>query len=105
MGTKGSVQEQKDIYGTGYALNVDTQVGQEQAVRTYLASLLPDERAQPVKVSQTGQMVFQVGRDAKFVGQLFLVLAENAASNGIRRWGISQASLEDAYIRIITGEE
>lgn len=105
VATQGSVQELKELWGTGYTLSVDVQSGEEERARAYVASLLEASCQQPVKRSRGGQMVFKVGRDAEAVGRLFLALAGSASANGIRHWGVSQASLEDAYIRIILREE
>lgn len=103
VAAEGSVQQLKDAWSTGYMLHVDAKAGEEHRVKQYVASLLPDHYKTPVKTSLHGQMIFNVSKDAEFVGHLFLQLAKGAAEHGIRHWGISQASLEDAYIRIIGG--
>jgi len=104
IATQGSVQELKDVWGTGYMLTVDANDGEEEKAMVFIASQLQDENKKPVKVSQLGQMTFKVGRDVETVGQLFLSLGRRAEGNGIKRWGISQATLEDAYVRIILQE-
>jgi len=103
VAAEGSVQQLKDSWSTGYMLHVDAKAGAEAQVRSYIASLLPERYQTPVKTSLHGQMIFNVSKDAEFVGNLFLQLAKDADSNGIRHWGISQASLEDAYMRIVGG--
>jgi len=101
VAAEGSVQQLKDSWSTGYMLHVDAKAGEETHVRQYVAGLLPDHYKTPVKTSLHGQMIFNVSKDAEFVGHLFLQLAKGAPINGIRHWGISQASLEDAYMKII----
>jgi ABC-type multidrug transport system ATPase subunit len=101
VAAEGSVQQLKEMWSTGYMLHVDAKAGDEPRVRAYVAALLPEHYKIPVKTSLHGQMIFNVSRDAEFVGHLFLQLARGASSNGIRHWGISQASLEDAYMKII----
>eukprot|EP00929_Paragymnodinium_shiwhaense_P119162 TRINITY_DN91037_c0_g1_i1.p1 TRINITY_DN91037_c0_g1~~TRINITY_DN91037_c0_g1_i1.p1 ORF type:complete len:735 (+),score=142.89 TRINITY_DN91037_c0_g1_i1:81-2207(+) len=101
VAAEGSVQQLKENWSTGYMLHVDARAGEEQKVRDYMSTALPEPFKQPIKTSLHGQMIYNVGRDATFVGNLFLRLAKEANDNAIRHWGISQASLEDAYLRII----
>jgi len=104
IATQGSVQELKDVWGTGYMLTVDADDGEEEKAMAFISSQLEGDDKNPVKVSQRGQMTFKVGRDVERVGQLFLTLGRHVGGNGIKRWGISQATLEDAYVRIIQQE-
>jgi len=99
---RGTVQQLKDTYSSGYRLSIDAKPQEEAKARQFMASLLPAELKEPIKTSLCGQLIFDVSKDARFVGNLFLSLATNAESNGIRHWGISQASLEDAYVRIVS---
>lgn len=101
VAAEGSVQELKDTWSSGYMLSVDCKVGEETKVQEFVASLLPRQHATPLKTSLHGQMLFNVSKDAEFIGNLFIQLARGADAGGIRRWGISQATLEDAYLRII----
>eukprot|EP00927_Polykrikos_kofoidii_P065639 TRINITY_DN6136_c0_g6_i1.p1 TRINITY_DN6136_c0_g6~~TRINITY_DN6136_c0_g6_i1.p1 ORF type:complete len:664 (+),score=70.87 TRINITY_DN6136_c0_g6_i1:53-2044(+) len=103
VAAEGSVQQLKEVWSTGYMLHLDAKVGEQEAANAYVASLLPSGSREPVKTSSHGQMIFCVGRDAEFVGNLFLELARHSTNHGIRRWGITQASLEDAYLRILSG--
>mmetsp|Transcript_30865 Transcript_30865/g.98482 ORF Transcript_30865/g.98482 Transcript_30865/m.98482 type:complete len:814 (+) Transcript_30865:109-2550(+) len=104
LAAEGSVQKLKEEWGTGYMLSVDCSPGEEARATSCVASLLPAECQKPVKVSARGQMTFKVSSDAQTVGRLFIALAEAAEASGIRHWGISQASLEDAYLRVIQEE-
>lgn len=101
IAAQGTVQQLKDRYSSGYSLAVDAQVGEEQRVKAYVARLLPPEHKEPVHASMHGNLVFNISKDATFVGNLFLELATSAEENGVKTWGISQSSLEDAYLRII----
>lgn len=102
VAAEGSVQHLKDLWSIGYMLHVEARAGEESRAKEYVASLLPDVHKVPARTSLHGQMIFNVSKDTEFVGNLFLQLARDAAPNGVRHWGITQASLEDAYMRIIT---
>eukprot|EP00927_Polykrikos_kofoidii_P064752 TRINITY_DN6029_c1_g1_i1.p1 TRINITY_DN6029_c1_g1~~TRINITY_DN6029_c1_g1_i1.p1 ORF type:complete len:875 (-),score=152.30 TRINITY_DN6029_c1_g1_i1:69-2693(-) len=101
IAAEGTVQQLKDRYTGGYQLSVDAMVGEEGRVKEYVATLLPTENKDPVHESLHGNLVYNVSKDAKLVGGLFLELAASADANGVRSWGVSQGSLEDAYLRIL----
>jgi len=105
VAAEGSVQQLKEQWGMGYVLSIDCTPGEEETARNCVASMLPADCHEPVKTATHSQMVFKVTCDAERVGHLFIGLAKVAESNGIRHWGISQASLEDAYLRIIQEDE
>jgi ABC-type multidrug transport system ATPase subunit len=102
IAAQGSVQQLKDQYSCGYMLTIDSQTGRNAEAKTYISSILPHENREPIQASMHGNMSFNVSKDSKVVGRLFLELAENAEAHGIRTWGISQANLEDAYLKIIS---
>lgn len=102
VAAQGTVQHLKDMWGSGYMLSTDSNAGEEEQAKSYLTSVLPADQQEPIKVSSPGQMTFKVSNDPEEVGHLFIKLAKGAGSNGIKHWGISQASLEDTYLRIIS---
>lgn len=101
IAAEGSVQQLKETYSLGYLLSIDAQATDMDKVKAYVGTLLPDRHKNPVKTTLHGQMIYSVGTNARDVGNLFIALDGGASANGIRSWGISQASLEDAYLRII----
>jgi ABC-type multidrug transport system ATPase subunit len=101
LAASGSTQQLKEVWGAGYLLKLDVEQGREDGVKVYVESLLPAGTNAPLKTSNEGQMTFTVPPDPKVVGRLFLDLAEGAASHGVLHWGISQCSLEDAYLRVV----
>lgn len=97
---EGSVQQLKDQWGNGYLLSIDCWAGKDEDARKYVASLLSEEDRTPIR-SMEGQMTFKFSREEEALGHFIIAIARGKAEHGIRHWGISQASLEDAYIRII----
>jgi len=104
VAAEGSVQQLKQQWGSGYILHVDCKNGEAEQAQAFVASLLPPECREPMRASSQGQVTFKVSSDAKTVGHLFIDLASKAESMGVRHWGISQASLEDAYVHIIQND-
>jgi len=101
VAAEGSVQQLKEHWGTGYMLNVDSKLGQEHRCREYVGSLLDDTDCEPIKTTAHGQMTFKVSSDEEALGHLIIAIARGKEASGIRHWGISQASLEDTYLRIV----
>jgi ABC-type multidrug transport system ATPase subunit len=101
VAAEGSVQQLKEAWSTGYVLSVDCSAGEDDVAKDYLASILPNGKLELAKLPQQGQMTIKVANDPTAVGHLFLALAREGAANGIRHWGISQASLEDTYLMIV----
>mmetsp|Transcript_46309 Transcript_46309/g.83692 ORF Transcript_46309/g.83692 Transcript_46309/m.83692 type:complete len:836 (+) Transcript_46309:71-2578(+) len=101
VAAEGSTQQLKDEWGTGYMLNIDSNPGEEALAMNFVASLLYAENRKPIKVTPQGQMTFKLMVEEEALGHLIIAISKGKESNGIKRWGISQASLEDAYVRII----
>lgn len=105
VAAEGSVQQLKDEWGQGYLVSVESEPGQERAARDFVAALLPESDRVPVRIALDGQMTFKVFSTEAALGHLFIAIADGKVANGIRRWGVSQASLEDAYLRVILDGE
>ena len=45
-----------------------------------------------------GQKTYKFSKDEEALGHLIISIARGKAKHGIRHWGVSQASLEDAYV-------
>lgn len=100
----GSVQQLKEEWGTGYILNVDSKPGHQDAARHFVASRVPSECSAPIKTTEGGQMTFKLNIEEEALGHLIIAVARGKHLSGIRHWGISQASLEDTYLKIIDTE-
>eukprot|EP00928_Gymnodinium_smaydae_P099148 TRINITY_DN9386_c1_g3_i1.p1 TRINITY_DN9386_c1_g3~~TRINITY_DN9386_c1_g3_i1.p1 ORF type:complete len:888 (-),score=83.68 TRINITY_DN9386_c1_g3_i1:67-2547(-) len=97
---EGTVQEFKQTWGTGYALNVDTEDGQVKSAAQFMADLLPGPSKFPIRQTPQG-LTYKVDCDDEALGLLVLAISKGKVAAGIKRWGVSQASLEDAYLRVI----
>mmetsp|Transcript_81309 Transcript_81309/g.211292 ORF Transcript_81309/g.211292 Transcript_81309/m.211292 type:complete len:787 (-) Transcript_81309:61-2421(-) len=105
IAAQGSVQSLKEQWGKGYMLNVDSEEGQRDGAQKYIQSLLAEEDRVPVKNSPQGQITFKFTQDEEALGHLIIAIARGRVQHGIKHWGVSQASLEDAYVRIIQQDE
>lgn len=101
VAAQGSVQELKNSYGMGYMLSVDSELNREEEAKSFIASLLEPEDRLPIKLNKSGQVTYKFSQDEEALGRLIISIARGKANQGIKHWGISQASLEDAYVRII----
>lgn len=101
VAAQGSVQQLKNNYGMGYMLSVDSEQNKEEDAKAFISSLLDPEDRIPIKSNQHGQVTYKFTQDEEALGRLIISVARGKANQGIKHWGISQASLEDAYIRII----
>jgi len=98
---EGTVQQLKQQYGTGYLLSVDSNDGEAAKAKEFIEGLLANEDRAAVKVTDKGQMTYRVRQDEEALGHLIINIARRRGESGIKHWGISQASLEDAYVQII----
>eukprot|EP00401_Gymnodinium_catenatum_P036639 CAMPEP_0117489360 /NCGR_PEP_ID=MMETSP0784-20121206/16994_1 /TAXON_ID=39447 /ORGANISM="" /LENGTH=756 /DNA_ID=CAMNT_0005284083 /DNA_START=108 /DNA_END=2378 /DNA_ORIENTATION=+ len=97
----GSVQSLKETWGAGYMLNVETDLAETECSKRFLNNLLAAEDRTPIKIGSKGQMTFRFTRDEEALGHLIIAIARGKGTSGIKHWGVSQASLEDAYLRIL----
>jgi len=98
---QGSPQQLKEKYGSGYALNVECTPDRENQVIMALAKILKNPGLAPRKRTRAGQLEFGIGSDTYAIGTTFQLLSEGAAAAGISQWGISQSTLQDAYMTIV----
>lgn len=101
VAAEGSVQALKNEWGQGYMLSVDSEESKEEEAQQFVSSLLDESDRTPVKSQRHGQATYKFSKDEESLGHLIIDIARGKAKHGIRHWGISQASLEDAYVRII----
>ena len=48
--------------------------------------------------TRDGQKTYKFSKDEEALGHLIISIARGKAKHGIKHWGVSQASLEDAYV-------
>eukprot|EP00913_Durusdinium_trenchii_P020387 g19151.t1 len=113
VAAQGSVQALKHEWGQGYMLSVDCEKSQDRfpfdadevEAQEFITSLLDPEDQTPVKSQRDGQKTYKFSKDEEALGHLIISIARGKAKHGIRHWGVSQASLEDAYVRIIQQDQ
>eukprot|EP00439_Symbiodinium_sp_Y106_P009622 s2837_g1.t1 len=106
VAAEGSVQALKNEWGQGYMLSIDSEESKdldEAEAQQFVSSLLDASDRTPVKSQRHGQATYKFSKDEESLGHLIIDIARGKAKYGIRHWGISQASLEDAYDTWWTG--
>eukprot|EP00928_Gymnodinium_smaydae_P019591 TRINITY_DN17526_c0_g3_i1.p1 TRINITY_DN17526_c0_g3~~TRINITY_DN17526_c0_g3_i1.p1 ORF type:complete len:788 (-),score=73.18 TRINITY_DN17526_c0_g3_i1:80-2443(-) len=101
IAAEGSVQDLKEQWGTGYTVSIDSVENKMELVENFMSTLLPEVDKQPVRKNEHGQFTYRVKCEDEGLGHLILAIARGKVDAGIKRWGVSQASLEDAYLRVI----
>eukprot|EP00931_Biecheleriopsis_adriatica_P060920 TRINITY_DN36600_c0_g1_i1.p1 TRINITY_DN36600_c0_g1~~TRINITY_DN36600_c0_g1_i1.p1 ORF type:complete len:790 (+),score=146.25 TRINITY_DN36600_c0_g1_i1:116-2485(+) len=101
VAAQGSVQHLKQEWGTGYMLSVESEMDKEEEASEFIKSLLSENDQQPVNSTRHGQATYKFSKDDEALGHLIISIARGKDKKCIRHWGVSQASLEDAYVRII----
>jgi len=103
VAAEGSVQQLKNEWGRGYMLSIVSEESKEEEAAHFISELLGPDDNVPVKSFRFGQATYKFTKDEEALGHLIISIARGKA-NKIKHWGISQASLEDAYVRIIQSE-
>eukprot|EP00927_Polykrikos_kofoidii_P042619 TRINITY_DN3664_c0_g1_i3.p1 TRINITY_DN3664_c0_g1~~TRINITY_DN3664_c0_g1_i3.p1 ORF type:complete len:766 (-),score=104.04 TRINITY_DN3664_c0_g1_i3:108-2405(-) len=101
VAARGSVQKLKQEWNNGYMLSIDFCIEDEAQVRKFLRANLSEHDYNAEKVQSSTQMIYQLTCDEESLGHLIIAIARGKTSSGIKHWGLSQASLEDTYLRII----
>eukprot|EP00928_Gymnodinium_smaydae_P099152 TRINITY_DN9386_c1_g6_i1.p1 TRINITY_DN9386_c1_g6~~TRINITY_DN9386_c1_g6_i1.p1 ORF type:complete len:804 (-),score=65.80 TRINITY_DN9386_c1_g6_i1:1707-4061(-) len=104
IAAEGTVQEFKQSWGTGYVFSIDMEEGKGDSATKFMSDLLPEPNKAPIRQTHQG-MTYQVKCEDEGLGHLILAIARGKVAAGIKRWGVSQASLEDAYLRVIQEEQ
>jgi hypothetical protein len=98
----GTAQHLKTKYGDGYHLGVSFEPENESTVRQYIQGMLPNAHV----INQfTGSVTFGVPLKDIKVSEIFAEIESNKVQMKIKNWGLSQTSLEDVFMRIVSSDE
>ncbi|KXS12068.1 P-loop containing nucleoside triphosphate hydrolase protein [Gonapodya prolifera JEL478] len=98
----GSVLRLKQLYGSGYVLHEEIHSDYNLSdITIYIESLLPSGNFERIDSFQTSA-AYEFKPSAGLVGQLFEILQKDSKANGITDWGLSQTSLEEVFLQIIS---
>ena len=67
-------------------------------VKAFIEDFLPHAN---LVTDFNGSLIYLVPLEGTLVSDIFSAMEENKESLGIADWGISQASLEDVFLRVI----
>lgn len=99
----GSQVHLKNKFGDGFKItsNVDG-ISRIPGIDDLMRSLSPD--AKQVVCFGT-QLTYTVPMADGDVGQVFNVMEQSKRSKGITEWGVTQASLEEVFVKVVTAWE
>jgi ABC-type multidrug transport system ATPase subunit len=102
---EGTVQALKQAWGDGYLLSIDCEKGTDDegksTAKKFVASLLSEKDRTPIRTTEQGQLTFKLTCSGEALGHIIIKIAQGQQKNYVKHWGLSQASLEDTYLRII----
>jgi ABC-2 type transport system ATP-binding protein len=101
VAAQGTVQALKQTWGDGYLLSIDSESVDAETAKMFVESLLSERDRNPIRTTELGQLTFKLTCSGESLGHLIIKIARGQKENGVRHWGVSQASLEDTYLRII----
>ncbi|KAI8349326.1 P-loop containing nucleoside triphosphate hydrolase protein, partial [Mortierella sp. GBAus27b] len=101
----------KELYGSGFRLNISSKPGQlEEACQSVISQLLQGTRYRRIdKFTNASTFEFDLQQqqiDPKTgkgqLSRIFSTLSQPGAFPDIEDWGVSQTTLEDVFIKIVT---
>ncbi|PRP74937.1 hypothetical protein PROFUN_15829 [Planoprotostelium fungivorum] len=98
----GSQMDLKRQYGRGYKLSISPRLDCSERAKAYVLSLFPTATVDTISV---GTINFYIPTTDVDVSSLFSEMMKNKDENGIIEWGVSQASLEEVFIKVVEKDE
>jgi len=93
----------KELYGSGFKLSYSNQPEKYNELKTFIKDLIPSEHK--VIRDLVGTSIYEFIPPQGLISQLFEILDENKEKYGIIDWGISQSSLEEVFLSIISDDD
>ncbi|KAJ3338427.1 hypothetical protein HDU93_009523 [Gonapodya sp. JEL0774] len=97
----GSVLRLKQLYGAGFKLTFSAATNDMSKAGSFVESILPTGDYKRIDFFSTSA-TYEFTPGAGQIGQIFEVMQRDSAAYGIFDWGISQTSLEEVFLEIIT---
>jgi len=98
----GNQLELKKRYGKGYKLSINPRLDSTEQAKGYIMSLFPSATIDTVSA---GTLSFYIPTGDVDISALFREMTENKDKHGIVEWGVSQASLEEVFIKVVETDE
>jgi len=98
----GTPLDLKRQYGRGYKLSVSVLPQRSIDVDGYIRNMFPRATHDPVSADISN---YYIPTEDVNIGRLFGEMKRNKDAHGILEWGISQASLEEVFIKVLQEED
>jgi len=93
----------KELYGSGFKLSYSNQPEKYKELKSFITGLLPEGYKAIRDLASTSIYEFIPTRG--LISKLFEELENNKETYGITDWGISQSSLEEVFLSIISDDD
>ncbi|OUM58763.1 hypothetical protein PIROE2DRAFT_47658 [Piromyces sp. E2] len=90
----------KELYGTGFKLTYSNKPEKYRELREFITSIIPSEHK--VIRDLASNSVYEFIPSQGLISKLFEIIEQNKEKYGIIDWGISQSSLEEVFLSIIS---
>jgi hypothetical protein len=94
----------KNIYGSGYKIDIRYQEGKENNVIAYMDKILPDASL-VLGGAHAGTFEYQIDKGKVQLSTMMRQLNESSIDVGILDYGIRQTSLEEVFLKIARESE
>ncbi|ORX47135.1 hypothetical protein BCR32DRAFT_298639 [Anaeromyces robustus] len=90
----------KEIYGAGFRLTYNNDPQKYKELKQFITNTLPENHKAIRDLASNS--IYEFIPDQGYVSQLFKIIEQNKEQYGIINWGISQSSLEEVFLSIIS---
>ena len=93
----------KELYGSGFRLSYSNDQERYKELKEFILSILPSN-TKPIR-DLTSNSIYEFIPTQGLISELFKILDANKEKYGIIDWGISQSSLEEVFLSIISEDD
>ncbi|OUM68606.1 hypothetical protein PIROE2DRAFT_32023, partial [Piromyces sp. E2] len=93
----------KELYGSGFKLSYSNQPEKYKELKAFVQNLLPSDHKAVRDLASTS--IYEFIPTKGLISKLFEELENNKEKFGITDWGISQSSLEEVFLSIISDDD
>ncbi|OUM57405.1 hypothetical protein PIROE2DRAFT_48760 [Piromyces sp. E2] len=90
----------KELYGAGFRLTYSNNPQKYKELKQFISSILPENHKAIRDLASNS--IYEFIPDQGYISQLFTIIEQNKEQYGIINWGISQSSLEEVFLSIIS---
>jgi len=90
----------KELYGAGFRLTYSNDVEKYKELKQFISSILPENHKAIRDLASNS--IYEFVPEQGYLSQLFTIIEQNKDQYGIINWGISQSSLEEVFLSIIS---